>query len=76
MAHIVPLAIELLEQDILTSGDMYVGDLLASFGNIDEEFWNDNPKLNIRLVEVVSEAEEVKSTLDDILPSLSQRKYL
>ena len=76
LSHIVPLAIELLEQDIFTSGDTYVGDLLTSVVSIDQDFWNDNPMLNNRLVEIAHEAEQVKSTLDDVLPSLRQRVYL
>lgn len=76
LLHTVPLALELLENDILASGDMYTGDLLFSVSSIDEDFWKSNPHLNNRLVEIAQEAEEIRNTLDKVLPNLLERMYL
>ncbi|NJB71972.1 hypothetical protein GGR42_002434 [Saonia flava] len=38
--HIIGIALEKLEQNILTEGDFYEGDLLVSISGLPTEFWN------------------------------------
>ncbi len=39
---LVPLALELLDDDIYSEGDYYCGDLLEALLRVDKDFWNDN----------------------------------
>lgn len=41
LPFLVPLAIEVLENNILAEGDFYEGDLLKSVLSIDYSFWNE-----------------------------------
>ena len=69
LAYIVPLALNIVEQDPLISSGLYSGDLAVSLFNIDEEFWSNNPEWNNRLIEVKFEIEETYKTIsEEILP--------
>ena len=69
LAYIVPLALNIVEQDPLISSGLYSGDLAVSLFNIDEEFWSNNPEWNNRLIEVKFEIEEIYKTIsEEILP--------
>ncbi|MEM1143650.1 MAG: contact-dependent growth inhibition system immunity protein [Pseudomonadota bacterium] len=74
--YTVPLAVSMLEQDILASGKMYQGDLLCVVAAIEDGFWRKNPDLNNRLVEVKIEVEQVKQTLSEALKNLGRREFL
>ncbi len=43
--YLIPLAIEQLEDNALSSGDLYDGDLLESVVSIGNNFWLANPEL-------------------------------
>lgn len=45
LAHLMPLAIPVLNHDPLAEGDFYPGDLLASVLRVDAEFWEQNTDL-------------------------------
>jgi len=40
--YLVPLALEVLTDDLFAEGDMHPGDLLTNVLKIDEKFWRDN----------------------------------
>ena len=42
LQYLVPLALEFLAQNILSSGDMYEGDLLYNLLRIDSLYWEEN----------------------------------
>lgn len=42
LAFLVPLALEVLSEDLFAEGDLYEGDLLKNILSIDTEFWLDN----------------------------------
>lgn len=44
--YLVPLAIEALNDNIFTEGDLYCGDLLDSVLKVDKSFWQDNTCLS------------------------------
>ncbi len=75
LEYTVPLAIDLLERNILASGDMYIGDLLRIVAEIGDGFWRENVELNNRLVEIKIEAEVAHETLREILVSLGRREF-
>lgn len=68
LKYIVPLALDILEVDLLASGDMFKGDLLANIFAIGSEFWKSNPDLYYRKVDLKSEIREVIDTLAEIIP--------
>ena len=40
--HLIPLAIEKLEEDLFVDGDFYEGDLLENVLKVETKFWNEN----------------------------------
>lgn len=75
LQHTVPIALGMLERDILASGDLYRGDLLSVVAQIDDDFWRKNPELNNRLVELKIELESIHETLGTALVSLGSREF-
>ena len=76
LRFLVPLALELLESNPLTAGEIYKGDLLVSVSATPEEFWAENPELNNQLVEIATEVAILYETLgNELLPVLSGFKY-
>lgn len=76
LEFLIPIALEKLEENILTSGNMYDGDLLFAVAQIDGDFWSKNPDLNNRLVEIRSEAEAVAETLSETIAALENREFI
>lgn len=52
--YLIPVAIEILEQDILAEGDFYAGDLLKSVLSIDKDYWKMNTEHKNRLTEAIN----------------------
>jgi len=42
LKYLIPIAIEVLNENILAEGDLYAGDLLKSVLTSDENYWRDN----------------------------------
>ena len=40
LTYVVPLAIEILREDILAEGHMYPGDIVSNLLNVDAEYWD------------------------------------
>lgn len=51
--YLVPLAIEYLEDNPFTSGDLYDGDLLESILSIENSFWLEHPELKSDLEKIL-----------------------
>jgi len=69
--HVIPLALEHLENDPLTHGDFYPGDLLMAVLAVDPNYWNSNPDSVGRLYEVAIALESHFETLKvDLVPLL------
>ena len=75
LEHTVPIAISMLEKNILASGNLYVGDLLSVVAQVEESFWKSNPELNNRLVEIKIEVEIIVETLNEVLSNLGAREF-
>ena len=54
LKYLIPTVLEILYINIFIEGDFYEGDLLQSVLNINADFWNDNPKYKIRLIELIN----------------------
>jgi hypothetical protein len=65
LAHILPVALEVLRDDPMAQGDMYEGDLLAAVLTRSPEVWSESPELGRELRLIVSE-------LSDLTPLLKQ----
>lgn len=76
LEFLIPMALEILENNILAEGDLYVGDLLTAVALVNDKFWFENPTLNNRLVEITFEVESQLETLQDVLPKLKKRKFV
>ncbi len=76
LQHLVPLALDKLEENPLIYGGLYAGDLLSSLINLSSEFWSNHPDLNDRVVEIKFTVESLAETLNnDILPKLSKFEF-
>jgi broad specificity phosphatase PhoE len=61
----VPLAIELIEQDLFAEG-IFQGDVLGALISLDSDFWGANPTLQARLNRLVPLALQRIGELDDV----------
>lgn len=66
LAHLLPLAVEVLRTAPLAEGDMYEGDLLAAVLTRSAEVWSEFPELEREVRLIVSQ-------LTDMPPALERR---
>jgi len=59
LKFLIPLALEKLSKDILSEGDYYKGDLLKAVLTSETKFWTLEPKLNDKLIALISENEQL-----------------
>ncbi len=64
---IVPVAIEVLKENVFAEGDFFPGDLLLNVLRIDVNYWKENPSEKGKLNPIIGEAEK-KIVLEDYLP--------
>ena len=64
---LVPIAIEVLEQDPLAEGAFYPGDLLCVMLKADPKFWKCQANLRQKLDTILEQMEEVPSLLENEL---------
>lgn len=70
---VFPIALSLLENNLLESGDLYTGDLLATVSRVDEAVWKSNPELHTRYQELMHDVSELSDTLlNQVLPNWPQ----
>lgn len=53
--YLIPLALETLEDNILSEGDLYCGDLLNTVLKVNEKFWRSNPSYKNDLIDIFEE---------------------
>lgn len=63
LEFIVPIALDMLEKDLLVSGDMYEGDLLNSLASLSSAFWDANEQLKVRAFDLSCTVESCLETL-------------
>ncbi|MFN0007128.1 MAG: contact-dependent growth inhibition system immunity protein [Planctomycetota bacterium] len=59
LMFLVPLALDVLEENPMAEGDFYPGDLLGSVLRADPEFWRRNADWRSRLERIVSGMSEI-----------------
>jgi len=62
---LVPRALEALEQDPLSEGDLYPGDLLASVLRIPADFWSREPESRDRVEAVLEHLSDSREEVND-----------
>nr|WP_281425939.1 contact-dependent growth inhibition system immunity protein [Polymorphospora rubra] len=71
LSHLVPIALDLLQNDPMAEGDMYEGDLLRAVLRIGPDFWAAHTDLLQRLHAVIDAiADPPKWLTTDLLPAL------
>ena len=65
--YLIPMAIEVLTENPLISGDLYEGDLLKSVVSVDKEFWENNPELWYEVEEIIVQAEIIIETFQQTI---------
>ncbi|MFF7586052.1 contact-dependent growth inhibition system immunity protein [Kitasatospora purpeofusca] len=64
LAHLLPLAVDILLDEPLAEGDMYEGDLLAAVLGRNAEVWRTFPELGREVRSIVSGLADVPSILE------------
>ena len=62
LKYIVPVAIDQLEQNILSEGDYYKGDLLITISKIEKSYFDSNPEQRDKLRLLVSSKQDLLKT--------------
>jgi len=65
LRYLVPLALEVVEQDPLAEGDFYPGDLLGSMLRVDAEFWGREKKWRDRILALLQRLPAVPKELSE-----------
>ena len=69
--YLIPLAIEILVENPLISGDYYEGDLLKAVLSVDRKFWLENAELWSAVYDIAGEVEVIHETIETtIFPSI------
>lgn len=63
LVYVIPLAIDILENQLLVSGDMYEGDLLCSLSGVGSQFWDSNAELKARAFDLIHSIDSALETL-------------
>lgn len=58
--HIIPIALDKLEQNVLIEGELYEGDVLESVSKIPMKFWNKNSTEFLRFISLLESKKEKK----------------
>ncbi|MDR6568879.1 hypothetical protein J2730_003881 [Chitinophaga ginsengisegetis] len=64
-SYLVPLALEILQNDVLVTAGMYPGDLLKAVLDVPAAFWEEHPDLHKSLLDLMQErSEEIETEID------------
>ena len=64
-SYLVPLALEILQHDVLVTAGMYPGDLLKAVLDVPAAFWEEHPDLHKNLLDLMQErSEEIETEID------------
>jgi len=66
LTYLMPLALDILENDPWVSGDYFEGDLLLNAVRADPEYWKNHPALATRMDTIVTDAQRMAAeSVDD-----------
>ncbi len=75
LTYLIPLAIELLQENPFIDGDYYEGDLFGAILSVKKEFWQENIQLYKKVEGILQQAESIKSEeVEEILTILLPQK--
>ena len=57
--YLIGIALEKIEQNVLTECDFYAGDLLVAISNVPTEFWNENQTEFLTFKNIVEKSSEL-----------------
>ena len=63
LPYLLPLALDVLEQNPWAEGDIYPGDLLASALRVERGFWEQAPQLRARLQTLVAQLDGIPQNM-------------
>lgn len=72
---LIPLALVELNNNILTEGDFYEGDLLNAVLSCNQDFWSQQPKLNSKLKSIIDKNKELLEQHSPELLSTFLRRF-
>ncbi len=72
---LIPRAINVLEEDILASGDCYTGDLLEYVLKIQPKFWVDYPELKIKFKNLFAKNQQRIEHSSDLTDKAKNRYF-
>jgi hypothetical protein len=76
LPYVVPVALEMLADNPLASGNFYAGDLLVAILGLPSEFWDAHPELNNEMVELAELVQQLHELIQsELLPGLSRFHY-
>ena len=61
LKYLIPLAIQVLEKNILAEGDFYEGDLLKSVLTSEDEYWNDEKANWATIIDLYESSNEIEN---------------
>ncbi len=67
LPYLLPLALDVLEQDPWAEGDYYPGDLLASVLRVERGFWAQAPQLGARLRALVARLDDIPQDMQEFI---------
>ncbi len=74
LRHLVPIAIELLDENPLVEGDYYPGDLLQAVLRIDEEYWRVNREQWETVAAIAESFAFAQRELSEVLQAFQARR--
>lgn len=73
LKHLLPIAVEKLEENILLEASLYEGDLLENVLKLDKEDWNDNQSELELLTEIILNNKKLLLSTDEISNTLVEK---
>lgn len=76
LPHLLPLALDVLEQDPWAEGDYYPGDLLAGVLRVERDFWEQAPQVWARLRSLVARLEDISQDMQESIAAFRGQEEL
>jgi hypothetical protein len=74
LPHLIPMALDVLKDNILAEGDYYEGDLLKMVLSCEEEYWKENRE-NYRIMKILFKQNKQKLKQFDILDKIKEEWF-
>jgi hypothetical protein len=61
LEHLLPIAFNIIKNDVLAKGDFYPGDLLTAITTIENSFWEKHSQLKQRISDIILSNQDILS---------------